>query len=1549
MAKVVFENGVTVNFDGEPTPQDIEEVASQFSAPAPQFNQPEMVMQDQSGIPTTDAAWLKQYRAVEQPKLDLNAALNNNPVIDNSPLAGMTRGIPVNDVTNIGRNVLSSDNAFDKYTFVPQTGIALDRDTNQVFQVNALPKEDRDNFILRYNIDKYKKQFGDEFSGKQSIDAFGTKLVDLFGVQSLAANKAPADSEGKAKWLAMQELAQERGWNDPAKYAGLVGDVGRMALEFGAIGKGLKVVSKAVPALTQSVNAAQAARRIPGGTGTLFAATQAANPNTWIGQTPSEAIKGLGESYLMGGAVGATGELIPNPLVRTPVVAAGFGGLTYAQTRDINASIESALTVLAFESPALLGKFVELTKTKPTEAVGLIRRYGKANLATVPDNVILGLVDTYVNNPEAMPKEVRRVITPPATQDNIQKQLPTGQGRQEPLQSITEPVGPPTPPTQLSPEQIARARWEQNQARRKQAMEALTRLTDALLPAEDLQMDIQRPQGVDSIRPSEPAYSQPEIRIPPVRVPARPQEVYPSENGIVDEYGQTPTMPQNDLPPAVVPTEPVKAIGEATAKQEIAEQMRAMYQQGTVKDVNKQLNEYVNNGTLSREEAVKLADAVRFGSWQNPFKQVSEIPLESTAPTIIGQLPKQGDINVAHFDTSTGKIYAYAGHHADIPKLENMGLTEQEFLKKSGQNIIQGGFVDSNGKFYTDAKEALAVKQSQRVQPKSWWHFSDEVAKSAQKFKTDREGILQLTKETKQKIADDLGTTFANADFKAAEPDVAGQLKFGDTPENRLGNRKNFKPGFAYNPIPDMIEVGKKIYDSGKTKLIEWANEMRRVIGEHITPYIKDAWKNLQELSKKERGGFVGFGRPKSEDYGIGKSGVNYDAKSTKDTPLEKTKSNLEYVAGKVGEMFRPVDSRLEEIAKPLFQGIRHIYHKIPLEIQKSQNEYQALAKGISKMSSSDKEAFKLSAMNGDTEIRDKILNKYNLTEAYDQFEKEQYRILQEKRAVGIDTGELPDRFPRHVKDLKAFDKFMNTDNSPIARAIKTKEAKIGRKLTVEEKTILTNSLLRGYKVGGERLTPGSSKERTVESITPQMSKLYSDPIEALNRDIIENWTAIERRRFLGKEPENISKLRQQKATILTTLAKKPDDSTRVKLESKLETVNQALQGADKDLAESIGARVQEAIDKGEMDAHNATEARAIISDLFNERPQGKITSAIHTTMMTDIMNGIGTAIKTSSDIATTAAEHPIEYLKAASRGILNKYGIDIEKDLGISDTSPEFQKSIADIVRKFELPIFNLVNWTAYAQRANTYFEVYKNWAKSGNAKLDYDLERYFSSPQDRTMTKAALRDGIKSSGVKELLWNKMADLYPLSSAQKTRTYLRSPIARTTFLALKNFFIKQFDYVRMESVKKMKDPRTRAEGIRNLAYLPMIILAANMGTNAAYDAIRGRKLDDKYWTDSAIENMLQFLTLGMVNRYTIDAVQRHGSAALASGVIPASTYADEVVNIIKKKEYDQFYKHIPLVGKYIYSKMHKPKPKKGVVSIDRYGNIRINPKAKSD
>ncbi len=119
-----------------------------------------------------------------------------------------------------------------------------------------------------------------------------------------------------------------------------------------------------------------------------------------------------------------------------------------------------------------------------------------------------------------------------------------------------------------------------------------------------------------------------------------------------------------------------------------------------------------------------------------------------------------------------------------------------------------------------------------------------------------------------------------------------------------------------------------------------------------------------------------------------------------------------------------------------------------------------------------------------------------------------------------MDVKYLEEYFPRTVSDsIGLLSYIYKTEyGSQIQNAIKLSEVEAGHDLTDEEKAVIANKMLRGYKVAGITLTPpGNVKARSIEEINKELNPFYNDSMDSLAIYIQGMNENIEARKLFGK------------------------------------------------------------------------------------------------------------------------------------------------------------------------------------------------------------------------------------------------------------------------------------------------------------------------------------------------------------------------------------------------------------------------------------------------
>lgn len=142
-----------------------------------------------------------------------------------------------------------------------------------------------------------------------------------------------------------------------------------------------------------------------------------------------------------------------------------------------------------------------------------------------------------------------------------------------------------------------------------------------------------------------------------------------------------------------------KAVSAAKNLVGIADDFRDAYQRGTTQDANRLLNEHVVAGRLTREQAKTLADAARYGRWQNPF---------ATSPSAAAAPPNP--------PTPQLRVVAKQGGAATVMQKTAKGKWKKADAAPLGdfKSVAEAeAWVDARGKAGQPAQKAADVTVSQ--------------------------------------------------------------------------------------------------------------------------------------------------------------------------------------------------------------------------------------------------------------------------------------------------------------------------------------------------------------------------------------------------------------------------------------------------------------------------------------------------------------------------------------------------------------------------------------------------------------------------------------------------------------------------------------------------------------------------------------------------------------------------------------------------------------------------------------------------------------------
>ncbi|HSH67176.1 MAG TPA: hypothetical protein VLB84_15620, partial [Bacteroidia bacterium] len=121
-------------------------------------------------------------------------------------------------------------------------------------------------------------------------------------------------------------------------------------------------------------------------------------------------------------------------------------------------------------------------------------------------------------------------------------------------------------------------------------------------------------------------------------------------------------------------------------------------------------------------------------------------------------------------------------------------------------------------------------------------------------------------------------------------------------------------------------------------------------------------------------------------------------------------------------------------------------------------------------------------------------------------------------------------------------------------------------------------------------------------------------------------------------------------------------------------------------------------------------------------------------------------------------------------------------------------------------------------------------------------------------------------------------------------------------------------DYYRGETFSLIKEPKTRAEGIKNMVKLTSAMVLMETTADELINLMLGRETK---LSDLAVDNILKVIGLSSWN--VTEARKEGVGSAFWNMVTPPTTIADDISKDITKGEINKTIKNIPLVGQLMY------------------------------
>ncbi len=626
---------------------------------------------------------------------------------------------------------------------------------------------------------------------------------------------------------------------------------------------------------------------------------------------------------------------------------------------------------------------------------------------------------------------------------------------------------------------------------------------------------------------------------------------------------------------------------------------------------------------------------------------------------------------------------------------------------------------------------------------------------------------------------------------------------------------------------------------------------------------------------------------------------VNYLAFASLEKP-SKLKKLGEAIKKVDQNIIAPLERKVKQISKPLYESLMTVFFQEAENNKIDSENVKPLVDIFNKATPEDQMLITQKAQSADENGLRIILEKYasseEVTDMLNNARKSLDRIHNDLKSVDVDVPYRGFFFPRKMKPL-------TVEQADLM--LKTFEYKMGKKATDDEKTKIINNLLRGFNVSQMPFVTLSGKRfeahRLLETLSTEFLPFYEDFATALQSYIGSANSVIEQRKFFGK--------------------------------TNVETLDY-----DANLENSIGAKVLELENQGIITTQKTQEIKDTLQTLFAFRLSAGQQAVQQFTNDYIYPLTLGQLTSTFSQLKDLSMQTLMDLFE----GQLNTVGKQSisPKDINLSESIQELESSVktsenkvAQFGKKVMTPFGKADQFFLTAFINSSYKRMVK-LAKSGSPRFVKGMEDIFGKEKSQEViadlkTKTGKEPGSElSPEVKRWLFSEVAKTRPITKLQKARGAIRSP----AWYTLKNFAIKQLEFVRAQSLDhisegvKNGDKKQIAEGVGKFVVILSYMAMLGAGVDDLKDWILGKAGKRSFW-DHITDNMLQVFGL---NSYMINMAQKEGlgkqiftSYTPAVGSITYQIF-DDIVSDFKSGEPIEDIKSIkrfPLIGNIFYNR----------------------------
>jgi len=638
--------------------------------------------------------------------------------------------------------------------------------------------------------------------------------------------------------------------------------------------------------------------------------------------------------------------------------------------------------------------------------------------------------------------------------------------------------------------------------------------------------------------------------------------------------------------------------------------------------------------------------------------------------------------------------------------------------------------------------------------------------------------------------------------------------------------------------------------------------------------------------------------------------------------PPSKGKQAMKYAQQWLSDTLVPLSRKLKNIDPKLTAIFRNHEGVINVKTREYLDRTSPFITSMTKRLANNEQKqrqFKLHLLNGDMDKIRGMMDDMKIPNSIGKEFEDMQSAFEDIRSYarqegGIDVGYQQGYFPRLIRDYDTFKSALQGDDAnAVTKALEEYAQKEGISVDAIPQGVaaeITSRTLRGFPVQPGASLPGNLKQRKIGRITnEQMIDGYADPADALKNYIERTVQAVERRKFLYRNPN----------------AK----GDKVGFDGSKDRVGADL-GMDMEVDDSLAGEVAKRLlkDNKDLSSEDVQKLKEIIQARFSGKTVDPFIQGVKNLNYMQVMGNFGSAITQLGDLAYSMH---FNGFGNTFKSLLNQSdNYDFVRYFNLKDHNIDAVTS-SDALSKALDKVFTVTRLKKLDQLAknttmNASWKKYKAQAMKDSQGLQEELAPIFGKDRAGLMVKE-LRESNPGSknlpkSVEELIWYKFLDLNPATLGEMPKYYNQSGNARIMYM-LKSFTIKQFDVFRetaQKDIDRAKALRAKgdnkgaakaaADAMSKIVGLGLVFGAANASTDMIKDTMYGRPIK----RDELLEDNIWRL-LG-INRYIVQKARREGPMkAAAELILPPTAIFDRAWQDISSIAGDKEYKGAMLQG----------------------------------